>query len=372
MNRKVLPVLVFALVMLVNMACGMSAPAAVPAAVTPVVMVVTATADAQATINAAVAATAQQQNNLQATTGAGVVATIGAMPPTSTPAPAVDANNLSEEELEAMINQAVNEAVEATTQASASATQAASDQAVTTDEYQTVYYYSYNADQAIAYAEQLVNAYSQVYGDLATEAMESVNVLSQELSQMAGSIDDLNSTLEVINTTLESGQQLATETIQQLQNAASAASQAMVNATNHAAAFTHAVDQSRDNRVRDLSNIQPDNIPTDLQSTLSGAFSFLDTVRGALGDNKLDRNELTQIAQFGANLGAGFQKFGAGKFDGLSGKLSEITGNLARGRNPDARRGLGDFEKGLGQRPANLPKPGGLPGIGGGRPKGRP
>jgi hypothetical protein len=94
-----------------------------------------------------------------------------------------------------------------------------------------------------------------------------------------------------------------------------------------------------------------------------------------LGDQKLDRNELTQLAQFSSNLTAGFQAHGGPGMQGLSSKLSEITQQLARGQGPQVERSLGEFERNLGQRPANLPQPGGLPRTkpgGGGLPRPRP
>ena len=85
-------------------------------------------------------------------------------------------------------------------------------------------------------------------------------------------------------------------------------------------------------RVDAVSNIQPNNTPTDQIA--------------AMGDNKLSRDELMSIAQLGANAQAGFQSFGGRTGDAgmglelseFSGKFSEITTQFARGQIPQARR----------------------------------
>lgn len=351
---------------------GTSQPAVMAVTATPeAVVIVTNAADTQATIDAAVVATSQSAINaavvatnqaaaaVQSTVSAMVVATVAAMPPTATPIPAVDMYSLSEEELEAMIEQAVDEAAAATTQASASTTQAAGDDALTAEEVQAMQIYVQGAEQAIAYAYSLVDTYSQIYGDLAVEAVDAVSQLEGELEQMSQSIDTLNDSLQQVNVTLQQGQALAQETIDQLEVAAQSAQQSMNEVSAQLTVFKEKFQASMDNRVREVGELKPDNIPVDLQSTLAGAFSFVDQVRAAMGDHKLDRGELTQLAQVSVNLSAGFQTHGGPKMQGLSGKLTEITQQLARGQHASVKRNLGEFERNLGQRPANLPQPGG-------------
>jgi hypothetical protein len=359
MNHKTIPFLLTALLVLLSLACGQGAPTAQPRSST--------TPNTQATVNAAVAATAQAQSNVQATVVSAVTATVGALPPTATPIPTPDAYTLSEEELEAMINEAVNQAVAATTQATTATTQATADESLSSEEVDTVEVYVYGADQAIAYAEELLEVYYQVYGDLAIEVLDELSQLEQELAAMSTSIDSLNATLQEINAALQQGQELAQETIDQLAEAALVASETALEAVNRATLFLQQAQVGREDRLNQVMQIKPNNIPADLQSTIREAFSFVDQARGALGDNKLSRDELMQIAQLGANVGAGFQAHGGGKMQGLSGKLNEITHQLARGQLPSARRGLGDFETSLGTRPSGLSQPGGLPQPGGGQ-----
>ena len=123
-------------------------------------------------------------------------------------------------------------------------------------------------------------------------------------------------------------------------------------------------------RAQTALSVQPDNVPSDQLSALLSAFSYIDTVRNAFTDNKISRDELSQIAQLGANATAGLNTQGGAQLQGLSGKLNEITGMLARGQMPEAKNRLGEFESALGTRPSggNLPNLPNLPG--GGQPGG--
>jgi hypothetical protein len=86
-----------------------------------------------------------------------------------------------------------------------------------------------------------------------------------------------------------------------------------------------------------------------------------------MGDNKLSRDELTNLTQLGKNAQAGIQQFGGAGGGGLgagradidltqfSGKFDEITTQFARGQMPQARGNLTQFEGSLGTRPAGMP-----------------
>jgi hypothetical protein len=371
MKPKAALYLPLVVLMLASLACFSSTPATAPAAVVvtatgikaAALPAAAATPNTQATVNAAIAATEQARTVIQATVGAAVQATVGALPPTATPAPAVEAATYTQEELEAMINDAVNQAVAATTQATAATTQATADQAMTTDEAQTAQVYVDGAEQAIAFANELMVAYSQVYGDLASEALTEMSQVEQDLETMAAGIATLSTTLQEVNTTLQQGQALAQGTIDQLNATAQAANANLEQTQAQLQAFQQKAQTGRDNLANQIAAIQPDNVPADLQATLAAAFAFTDLAHGALGDGKLDRSELLQLGQLGANVSAGFNMHGGPKMQGLSGNVNQITQQLSLGQGPRARQSLGNFENSLGQRPANLPKPAGPGGL---------
>ncbi len=341
MKHNLIPTLLFILTLILSLACGSSAPAAAPSA----------TPNAQATIDAAVAATASAQANMQATVDAAIVATAGALPATPTPGPEVEYVTMTEEELAALIEQAVNEAVAATDQASTATTQTTSDNTVTSEEVQTVEVYVQGAEQAIAYAEELIAVYASLYGELATETMALLVAVEDDLEAMATSVAAMTEALLAIEDSLNQGLALAEATIDQLENAAQAAVTGLAQIQTHTQSWVGGAQLGREKRANDALSVKPDFVPTDLQSTLQEAFNFVDLVRGSLEDNKISRDELNRIAQLGANVSAGFNAHGGTRMQGFSGRVSEITGQLARGQNRHARDGLGNFERSLGERP---------------------
>ena len=324
-------------------------------------------------VGTAVAGTQQAQALAQATVNS---TALTAMPATPTPGPTVDYVNLTEEELAALIDQAVTEAVAATEQATTAVTYTTTDGAVTTDEVAYVYDYYYYADYYVQYADDVMAEYYTLYADLATDMITEMNAIETELTQLNDTLTSIDSSLQEINSTLEQGLAVAEESIAQLE---SAAQQAQTNAQElqtQAQDMLSVLQTEQQGRVDQLSQIQPNNIPTDKLASLQSAFDFLDFANTAMGDNKLSLDELTGLAQLGKNAQAGFANFGGAGGVGpdltqFSGKFDEITNQFARGQMPQARGNVGQFQTSLGSRPSPGAG-GGLPGGGGGLPGPRP
>jgi len=348
---------VFALILaLLILACGGTAPAAEPAAPTPAVDVV----------QTAIAQTQVAQALAQATVNASALTSI---PPTYTPAPPVEGTTMSEEELAALIEQTVNEAITAAEETYAATTTVTSDSAVTSEEVVYVYEYYYDAEYYAAYAEELLAEYYDLYSALAQEMMTELNAIESQLTQVNDSLAQISVSLEEINATLSQGMEAAQESIAELQQAAEqaqASAQALKQEKEDMLAQLQ-LDQQK--RLEQIQSIQPSNIPVDKLSALHSAFDFLESTQAALGDSKLSRDELLNIAQLGKNAQAGFQQFGgaaggvnrpgAGGGQGMdvdltqfSGKFDEITTQFARGEIPAGRENASGFQQSLGTRPA--------------------
>lgn len=333
----------------------------------------TPTQDPADAINTGIAGTQQAQALAQATVNA---MALTSMPATPTPGPTVEYVTLTEEELAALIDEAVAEAVTATEQTTTAVTTTTGDDAVTSDEVVYVYDYYYYADYYVEYAEELLAEYYALYGDLAEEMIVELDALEAELSQMNDTLTEIATSLDGINSTLEQGAAATQEAIAQLE---AAAAQAQTNAQElqtQAQDMMSQLQADQQGRVDQIAQIQPDNVPTDRFAALQTGFQFIDAAKSAMGDDKLSRDELMNIAQLGVNAQAGFQNFGgavggAGGLDlsQFSGRFSEITTQFARGQIPQARGGVDQFELSLGSRPAGGPN---LPGGGGGLPGPRP
>jgi hypothetical protein len=314
-------------------------------------------------VNTAVAETQQSQVLAQATVNS---TTLTAMLMTPTPGPTVEYVNLTEEELAALIDEAVAEAVAATEQTSSAVSATTSDSAVTTEEVAYVYDYYYYADYYIQTAEDLMSEYYSLYSDLATQMIVEMNTIESELTQMNDTLTQISTSLDEINSTLSQGLNLAQESIDQLN---SAAQQAQTNAQElqtQAQDMISVLQAEQQTRVDQLSQIQPNNLPTDKIAALQSAFEFVDFANIAMSDNKISRDELANLTQLGKNAQAGFSSFGgAGGAGGpgsgaggnridltqFTGKFDEITTQFARGQMPQARGNLGQFESSLGSRP---------------------
>ncbi|MBI3160909.1 MAG: hypothetical protein HYZ23_00285 [Chloroflexi bacterium] len=336
----------------VILACGGTAPTEDPANV----------------VNTAVAGTQQAQALTQATVNATVLTS---MPATPTPGPTVDYVTLTEEELAALIDEAVNEAVAATEQTTAAVTSTTTDDDVTSEEVTYVYDYYYLADYYVEYAEDLLAEYYSLYSELAVEMIAELNAIEAELNQLNETLDSIDSSLQEIDSAIQQGMAVTQEAIAKLKNAALSTQVNASGLRTQSQDMLAVLQTDQQGRVDAISNVQPNNIPTDQIAALQSAFAFIDAANGALADNKLSRDELMNLAQLGANAQAGFQAFGGAggpnslDFNQFSGKFGEINNQFARGQIPQARNGVGQFERSLGNRPGGGPGgsgPGGGPG----------
>ncbi|KXK15978.1 MAG: hypothetical protein UZ14_CFX002000151 [Chloroflexi bacterium OLB14] len=351
MNKKIQPILSIIFIVAISLACANSTPEA----------------SSQDVINTAIAGTQQASALAQATVNSSGLTAMPTSPATPTPGVTVEYVTLTEEELAALIDEAVAEAITATENTTSTVYSTTSDDVVTTEEVTYVYDYYYYADYYVEYAEDLLAQYYELYADLATDMITELNAIEAELSQINETLASIDSSLQQISSTLTQGAQATQEAIAQLE---SAAQQAQTNAQelhSQAQDMIAVLQAEQQNRVNAITNIQPNNIPTDKISALQNAFSFIDAAKAAMGDNKLSRDELMNLAQLGANAQAGFQNFGGANAFGpdlsqFTGKFNEITTQFARGQIPQAKNNVGQFEVSLGNRPAggggpNLPNP---------------
>lgn len=307
-------------------------------------------------VNTAVAGTQQAQALAQATVNSTVLT---AMPATPTPGPTIEYVTLTEEELAVLIDQAVAEAIAATEQTSTAVTTTTSDDTVTSEEVVYVYDYYYYAEYYVEYAEELLDEYYNLYADLAEEMIAELNAIEAELAQMNDTLTEISTSLDEISAILSQGLVVAEETIAQLEAAAEQAQTHAQELQAQAQDMLSTLQLDQEGRLQDIGQIQPDNIPTDRIAAFQSGFEFIDAARAAMGDDKLSRDELLNLAQLGANAQAGFQNFGGpGGLAGgpdlsqFSGRFSEITTQFARGQMPQARSNLDGFEVSLGQRPS--------------------
>lgn len=321
----------------------------------------------QATIDAAVAATAaaQEANReaieaaVQATTMAHAAATLAvesgqatadaataAAQATVTPAAestpvSTEATvEMTEEELAALIDEAVTEAVAASEEYSTAATQAAADDTVTQDEVQAVEIYFANADEALAYAEELLGVYTSMYGALAVETVDEIQQIEEDLAEIAAATAELNAVLTDIDSALEQGLELADDTITQLETAAQTINQQTQAAQEASQAWQAAHQSEHDGRIATAVAVPPTQIDGDPLAALQSSLEFVQAGQHATADGQISVDELAALAQLGANTAASLGQTGNPQMQELSGLVTTVTEHLAGGNLPQAQAGL--------------------------------
>jgi hypothetical protein len=87
---------------------------------------------------------------------------------------------------------------------------------------------------------------------------------------------------------------------------------------------------------------KPTGVPTDLRSTVQSVTTYLETVKAALGDNKLGKSELQAISVAGANAVAGLQQFAGAQGQTLANAINTMPQQL---KVPKAKSSLGALEQ---------------------------
>ncbi|NOY98771.1 MAG: hypothetical protein GXP40_06155 [Chloroflexi bacterium] len=295
-------------------------------------------------VQTAVAATATAQAAMDETIENAVQATITALPPTPTPGPTVEYYSLSEEELAALIDESVDEALTASEQASTATTQATADGTVTYDEVYAATAYAYDAEAAIYYAEELMEAYFELYGAYADEAIAVLTATEQDLNSIATS-------LEAMVVILEQGAEVASAALEQLNAAAEELAPVIEQAQTNAQDWMDEVHASMQAREEKMLSLAPTEVASDRAGAIQQMYDYLDTVKAALGDRQITPDELNRIAQLGANAQASIRAGGGPQLQNIGPSIDGLTRQLSRGEWPQAGRSLGGFEASLPSRP---------------------
>ncbi|MFZ5916282.1 MAG: hypothetical protein ACOYZ7_05085 [Chloroflexota bacterium] len=325
----------------------------------------TDTANVAATVQAAVAATQTAQTDQQVTVEAAVAATQTAstaqaaptptveVQPTATlaaPTPTPDAETyltLTEEELAVLIDQAVAQAVAASEEAAAVADDSAADGLLTEEEWQEIQQAVALAEEALALAEELVWVYTDLYGELAGEALVVLQEVEPVLAEMVELLAALTAILEEVEQALAQGVPISEETISQLLTLVETfgVNAEMLQAL--AEGWLQTLQAELAARAEAALGVLPTQIPVDRLEAIRSTYGYIETVRGALGDNKVSQEELAAIAQAGANAVAGLQAHGGAQLQDLANTLDDITARIAQGQLPDIQALVAGLETAL-------------------------
>jgi ElaB/YqjD/DUF883 family membrane-anchored ribosome-binding protein len=169
---------------------------------------------------------------------------------------------------------------------------------------------------------------------------------------MNDSLDAIAESLNAINATLQQGLTLAQDTIDQLETAAQEAKTNLEDVQTQAQNWLKSVQAELERRTQAALNVQPDNVATDRRGALQNTSKYVDSVRAALGDNKLSPDELSTIARDGANASASLKAAGGPELKGLSDSINSLTTQLARGQMPQAKVSFDNFQRSMPSLPS--------------------
>jgi len=270
--------------------------------------------------------------------------------PQQTPAP--DCSNMSEEELTNEIDKAVNDATTASEQYTTQAETYTADDTLTQEEIDDLLYLLALTEEAIYYADDLIEAYYGLYGELAVETIELLIAIEEDLSNMADEAEAINTELQSAANTLEQGLELADDTITQIQSASQTIKENASELQSGKQEWVQSTHEEIQNRITAALSVEPNNVPGSRKEAIQGALSFVDIVHKSLADNQLSFSELSQIAQLGANISAGLNALGNPQLSGLSTSINAIVGQLAGGQIPQARSSIGGLQSALSSLPS--------------------
>jgi len=296
-------------------------------------------------VQTAIAETAQAEATFQAAVDQAVEATVIAMPPTPTAQPTVDPYTLTEEELAALIDASCEDAATAYEEVSTATTQATSDGTYTEEELYDTIYYVYDAEAAIAYTEDLIYLYYDLYGAYASETLDLLYTVEDDL-------EELTYTLTEVEELLSQGAEAATAAIDQLNTTLETAQGIAEDVRSKAQEYRDNLPAVLQDRENLFANLTPTEIASDRDGAILQIYSYLDSVKAAFTDHKITPDEMGNIAQLAANAKAGINQSGGPLLKNFGGNIDGITRNLSRGDWPSAQRDIGGFEASLPSRPS--------------------
>jgi hypothetical protein len=329
--------IVLVLISLMLTACNVTqaAPAAVEPSTPP-----EPTADIQATIEAGIAATSTAQAMLQQAIDEAVVATITAMPTQVPPPP----DEISEEELAQMVDEAVNEALYYSNELETATTQSTSDDVLTEDELEMLMSYYGLSQSEIEYALMLAEMYLELYYDLGEETVDLLYMVVEDLEDLSSMSDEAMALIYIMENVAANGGTVTPEDIAALLEYSQQYGDLQTVLEGQSGEWLTALQGDLAVRAEEYLQMQPDQVAGNRLEALSMATDYVTTVRSALSDGILSNSELGNIAQLGTNVGASFESLNLPNSGSISESIKGITGSLARGQIPQASTNLGQLE----------------------------
>jgi len=201
----------------------------------------------------------------------------------------------------------------------------------------------YWADEALYYAEFLIDEYYAYYGEYADDAIAL-------MLEMEEGLESIYTSVAAIEEILVQGSEAATAGLEQMNTAAQEAQANLEMVQGSIDGWMGLVEEGLNVRAENALNMEASEIASDLNGTINQMHDFLDAVKSGLLDNKISPDELMNISQLAANVQAGLSQYGTRRLQEKSANITSLTEQLARGQLPQAQLGVPEFERDLPER----------------------
>ena len=171
----------------------------------------------------------------------------------------------------------------------------------------------------------MIAKYYELYGE---------NTGNQEeiaLFPIEEDLDDMDALLKEIERILSQGAEIASTAIDDLNKALDDLIILVEETKPERDQFIEKVKKSLEEREKKYANLPPNQVVSDWDGIKSQINVFVNTIKSALADGKVDDNEMQQIAQSGANAKASIAANGGPQLQGISAAIDALTRQISRG-----------------------------------------
>ena len=298
------------------------------------------TPDIQATVDACIAATNTVQAQMQESIGGTIIATITAMPTKAPPPP----DEISEEELAQMMDEAVTDAMIFTRELEKATKESASDDTFSAGELEMLMNYYSLSQSEIEYALILAEMYLDIYRDLGEETIDLLYLVVGDLENLSSMSDEATVLIYIMQNIINNGRTVTSDDVAILLEHSHQYNDLLTILGNRSGEWFTALQEDLPIRAEKYLKMKPDDVANNNVQAQTMARNYVTNVRDALGDGFLSSSELKSIAQLGANVEASFQSLKLPDSSNVSESIDGITSNLARGQLPTAAANIGQLE----------------------------
>ena len=298
------------------------------------------TVNIQATVEACISATNTVQAQMQEAAGGTLIATITAMPTKAPPPP----DEISEEDLAQMIDEAVTDAMIFTRELKTATMDSTADSALTRDELDMLMSYYSLSQSEIEYALSLTEMYLEIYRDLGGGTVDLLYLIEEDLNNLSYMTDEAKVLIYIMENIINNGRTVTPDDVTILIEHSRQYNDLLTILGNRSGEWFTSLQEDMPIRAEKYLKIKSNEVAETRQAAFSMANDYVSSVQDALGDGFLSSSELNSIAQLGANVKASFRSLNLLNSSNITETIDGITSNLARGQLPTAAASIGQLE----------------------------